>query len=108
MRGGPFAFYRICNGCLLPDDFALTWQEKLQAKLLAIEDTVCEIADPVAQADYPAVITDMDIIGDMPVSEHEVFDVGVLLKLLSGKLKLVFIFYSHKRAQGTMFFPALF
>ena len=108
MRGGPFAFYRICNGCLLPDDLALPGQEWLQAKLLAIEDTVCEVADPVSQANYPALITDADIIGDMPVSEHEVFDVGVLLKLLVSKLKLVFIFYSHKRAQGTMFFPALF
>ena len=77
-------------------------------EFLTVEDAVGEIADPVPQADHTAVFGDADIIGDMPVTEHKIFDVGGLFKLLSGKLKLVLMVHSPESAKRTMFLPAFF
>ena len=47
-------------------------------KFLTVEDAVGEVADPVTQANYPAVFGDTDIIGDMPVTEYKIFNIRVL------------------------------
>ena len=96
--GQPFLRAKFLIRLLLFDDFTLAGQVFFKAKFLAVEDAVCEVADPVSQADHPAVFGDTDIIGDMTVSEYEIFNVRVLFQFLSGKLELVFIFNPHKRA----------
>lgn len=90
------------------DNVSLVGQVFFKAKFSAVEDAVSEVADPVAQADHPAVFGDTDIIGDMTVTEYKVFNVGVLFKLFSGKQNLVFTVDSLERAKSAMFYAALF
>lgn len=91
---------------LLPDDFSLPGKEFFQVEFIAVKDAVGEIADPVSQADYPAVISDRDIIGDMPVTEYKVFYFRMFSMFLTGKLDLVFIFRTKEGAKGSVFHPA--
>lgn len=74
---------------------------------MTVENAVGEIADPVPQANHPAVFGDTDVIGDMTVPEYKVLDVGVLIMFLFCKEDLVFLIHSHKSAQCAMLHAAL-
>ena len=89
------------------NDLPLTGKILKKFKVLTVEDAVGEVADPVSQANHPAVFGDTNVEGDMTVSEYKIFNIRILFMLYTGKLELVLIVHSHKRAQSTVFHAAL-
>ena len=77
-------------------------------EILPVKDTVGKVADPVAQADDPAVVGNANVEGEVTVAEYEVFDGGILFQFLPGKLHLVFPVSSGKSTDGPVFFTAIF
>lgn len=90
------------------NNLSLTGKIWKKIKFCAVENTVGEVADPVAQADYPAVFGDTDIVGNMTVTEHKVFNIGMFFMLFPGILHLVLTVCSPESSQGSVFLAALF
>ena len=54
-------------------------------EFLPIKDTVGIVADPIAQADDPAVVGNVDVEGELTLAEYEVFDERFLFQFLPGR-----------------------
>ena len=102
-KGHPLSLLQFIRFGLLPDDFSFPGKELFQAEVIAVEYTIGEIADPVPQADHPAVLGNGNIIGNMAVPKDKVFDFGVLFQCLPGILHLVFAFSTQEGAKGSVF-----
>ena len=88
---------------LLLDDGALILQELFQMKLFPVKNSVGKVAYPVAEADYPAILGNLNVEGNVSVTKNEKFNFRIFLNFLSGELNLVLIFNSQEFTHHSVF-----